>query len=532
MKCYNIDTALQHPFKVTHLYMHGLKLKAFPEEIFYFPNLRYIDVSWNNISEIPEAFLKWEKLEGINISENDIEEIPDFINQISTLKEVNFSKNGLSKFPLMSNLKLLEKVDLSHNKLRELPRWVGKWKQLRHLDISYNQIRTLPASIGTWKELRFLFAQYNFIGNLPNSIKNWKQVHTIHLDYNRIRKIPEGIGRPKMLQRIYLENNFIKEIDDNIGNCSALQRLYLQDNKLTEIPPTLGKLKSLQILNISKNKLPQIPEELGTCRQLIRLSAHKNRLEKTPESLSKLKHLQLLDVARNKLHDFPKVPDSIQTLLVNRNPIEELPDWFWDLPNLKEFSGLEHLFPLRLRKRILDYKKDWQREEFSTLQISTLWKTLCRIETSLSCFNQAELFRLLQFKSKNILTKAHQTLTLKSSPTLDKPLFLKGFSVSLLGRTRLSKAFWKRQLEGLEVDFQSKPTPQTSFVVLGAKPKSYQHLLTSNVIFISEKDLCLQVVRLHKAAEKELILSEKERLKIKSFWEAEPVIQPDKPDEF
>ena len=55
----------------------------------------------------------------------------------------------------------LVKLDLSKNRLEELPEFFGQLKNLRHLDLYSNQLERLPVSFGQLKNLKWLDLKNN-----------------------------------------------------------------------------------------------------------------------------------------------------------------------------------------------------------------------------------------------------------------------------------------------------------------------------------------------------------------------------------
>jgi Leucine-rich repeat (LRR) protein len=62
----------------THIYLSNRlpKLKEFPKILFNFPKLKYIELSFNEISEISEDILIFKNLEILNLNGNKIKSVP------------------------------------------------------------------------------------------------------------------------------------------------------------------------------------------------------------------------------------------------------------------------------------------------------------------------------------------------------------------------------------------------------------------------------------------------------------------------
>jgi Leucine-rich repeat (LRR) protein len=55
------------------------------------------------------------------------------------------------------------KLDLSKNRLEELPEYFGNLRHLKHLDLYSNQLERLPVSFGQLKNLKFLDLKNNHL---------------------------------------------------------------------------------------------------------------------------------------------------------------------------------------------------------------------------------------------------------------------------------------------------------------------------------------------------------------------------------
>jgi Leucine-rich repeat (LRR) protein len=76
--------------------------------------------------------------------------------------DLDLSGLGLGAIPeSLRHLRNVELVNLSNNKIRELPRWIGELSSLRALDLGENQLQTLPPELGSLHGLIGLFLWRN-----------------------------------------------------------------------------------------------------------------------------------------------------------------------------------------------------------------------------------------------------------------------------------------------------------------------------------------------------------------------------------
>jgi Leucine-rich repeat (LRR) protein len=125
----DLATALKEPEKVVKLVLRRQHYKAFPAEIWQFPNLQYLDLSKNQITEFPDSLGKLKNLQVLHLSKNKIESLPREIGDLT-------------------NLVIL---DVNQNEVINIPPQIGKLKKLRYLDLWSNNISTFPDEL---KELQ------------------------------------------------------------------------------------------------------------------------------------------------------------------------------------------------------------------------------------------------------------------------------------------------------------------------------------------------------------------------------------------
>jgi len=87
--------------------------------------------------------------------------------------------------PDLANLTSLERLNLSHNPLKNLPGCIGKLKNLKELYISHTQLTSLPEWTERLISLEELYAGFSEIKYLPKSMKRMKS-----LEYFVIRSNP------------------------------------------------------------------------------------------------------------------------------------------------------------------------------------------------------------------------------------------------------------------------------------------------------------------------------------------------------
>ncbi len=99
-------------------------------------NLRYLDFSGNNISEIPEGFFILNQLEELNLDNNKIKETKNLM-KLNLIKIIKLNNNIVDKTP--NGNKSLEHLYLNNNNIRQISPSSYDLINLKTLEIKSNQ---------------------------------------------------------------------------------------------------------------------------------------------------------------------------------------------------------------------------------------------------------------------------------------------------------------------------------------------------------------------------------------------------------
>jgi Leucine-rich repeat (LRR) protein len=75
----------------------------------------------------------------------------------------------------------LSVLNISFNKIRELPSQTGELHELRQLLAYHNKLQSLPSEIGRLEKLTHLDLWYNEISTLPDSLSRLQQLEELDL---------------------------------------------------------------------------------------------------------------------------------------------------------------------------------------------------------------------------------------------------------------------------------------------------------------------------------------------------------------
>ena len=138
---------------------------------------------------------------------------------------------------------------------------------LEILNLSNNRLSELPDDFGRLKKLRILFLSENDFTEIPKVLECCSNLTMIGFKSNKIVNFPED-ALPLNTQWLILTDNQIESLPDSIGKLSKLQKCMLAGNKIVSLPETMASCKNLELLRISANQLEKIPSWLFTLPKL------------------------------------------------------------------------------------------------------------------------------------------------------------------------------------------------------------------------------------------------------------------------
>jgi|GEM_PF-2588449 len=143
----------------------------------------------NDINSVPETIKQLKSLKLLSFYNNpEIRTLPDWIFEaLPNLCELNFSAIGLQKISeKVSKLSKLYKLDLSDNKLKDIPDSLYQLEELKFLNISANDLTEISDKINNLSSIRRLDASLNSLKNFPE-IDN-KNMEFIDLSANAMHE--------------------------------------------------------------------------------------------------------------------------------------------------------------------------------------------------------------------------------------------------------------------------------------------------------------------------------------------------------
>uniref|UniRef100_A0A8C3PJA6 non-specific serine/threonine protein kinase n=1 Tax=Calidris pygmaea TaxID=425635 RepID=A0A8C3PJA6_9CHAR len=229
--------------------------------------LKILNISKNNISSLAEnVFMGCTKLEQFNARMNALEIIPDLSSSITSLK---LSQNRFINVPeAILLLPHLRSVDLSQNKIINLPGPMH-WKSLnlRELLFNHNQIDVLDLSekACAWSRLEKLHLSHNKLKEIPPQIGFLENLTSLDVSHNPdLRFFPDEMGRLSKIWDLPLEGLHLNLDFKHVG-CKARDIIRFLQQRLKKAVP-YNRMKLMIVGNTGSGKTTLL-QQLMKCKR-------------------------------------------------------------------------------------------------------------------------------------------------------------------------------------------------------------------------------------------------------------------------
>lgn len=279
-------------------------------------SLPELDPSKVNVSErdkqlksLPYYIPPNHQIEILDLMNNRLEKLPV---GLCSLKNLNIGGNlfkVLNK-PLTASIlsyPLLCELNLSGNKLRELPECLNELKNVHTIVLHHNKLTEFNLKLPNLQKLDLM------CNRLTNFTTDSTTLTHLNLNFNFLTEITFS---SKTLIQLLCAGNLITNISQDCY-FPSLVLINLSHNKLLELTNWDRRFPAITQFSVSYNFLSALPEPLSP--NTLTIIASDNYIAKLPDNLVNLKRLGSLIVDNNHLETLPKLPPSLEKLALDNN---------------------------------------------------------------------------------------------------------------------------------------------------------------------------------------------------------------------
>ncbi len=167
---------------------------------------------------------------------------------------------------------------------------------LEVLDLTDNKLSELPENFGDFKKLKILFLSNNNFTELPTVLAECPNLSMIGIRNNQINTVAEN-ALPLSTRWLILTDNNIELLPESMGDLSLLQKCMLSGNRLTSLPKSMAQCHNLELIRIAVNHFTTLPSFLLKLPKLSWLAYSGNPFcEKHPDCDTPLKEIAWEDL--------------------------------------------------------------------------------------------------------------------------------------------------------------------------------------------------------------------------------------------
>ncbi|BFZ00952.1 hypothetical protein BsWGS_03991 [Bradybaena similaris] len=193
-------------------------------------------------------------------------------------------------------------IYLNGRKLRDYPKLCSKYdlSDTTLVDISRNRLTEVPHEVCEYLFVEKINCYHNVIRSIPENIQQLQVLTHLILSRNQMTVLPPALCMLGCLEVLHVSNNKLVSLPEEIRHLTSLMDLDVSCNELSHLPVQIGDLSSLRSLNLRRNFLVELPVEISRL-QLYKLDFSSNRIEKIPTVFRKMQTLEQFILDNNPL---------------------------------------------------------------------------------------------------------------------------------------------------------------------------------------------------------------------------------------
>lgn len=138
--------------------------------------------SMRTFRSLERALTNPDQVYRLDLSGQKLKEVPEGVFQLKNLNALDLSNNKLKELPeRLQELRYLQEFRASRNKLTEMPKSFCRLTHLKRLDLSRNALSVLPKCVGAFKELVSLDLWDNDLADFPEEMAEMRALRFLDL---------------------------------------------------------------------------------------------------------------------------------------------------------------------------------------------------------------------------------------------------------------------------------------------------------------------------------------------------------------
>lgn len=305
--------------------MNKQLLKKLEKEIQYkILEYQFIDHSNNNTFGVYRRDRRG-RIISIDLSFLNLIKFPSTLFEFPSLQYIDLSGNKLSDVPVINNhVSNIVGLKLSSNMFRSAPAGLEYLQNLRNLDLSFNPLEDISNICSKNLPIKNLLLDNCPSLNLTNIVFGLPYLIKLSISMSNISAVPRSIGGLVNLEYLNLSFNNLFELPEEVNLLLNLKEINLCFNNFKKLPYPITKLKNLEILYLSSNNLSTLDDNISQLKNLKQIHLDNNNFCEFPESTIKIKNLEYLNIYSNKIPELPNDLIKLRNLkemLIHNNPI-------------------------------------------------------------------------------------------------------------------------------------------------------------------------------------------------------------------
>jgi Leucine-rich repeat (LRR) protein len=318
---------------LSHLSIAENRIESLPSELCAIKSLEELLLDGNKLSFLPPNLGLLTRLRTLSATRNNLLELPSSLGDLRKLRLLNVESNKLKKLPAeLSRCEMLEVLDCRKNELLVSPS-LPPTDKLSEVVLGMNRLPSFDASSCKQNSnLSVLDLSDNKLSELPEAICHCSRLKTLDISNNNISDLPTMLGHLKYLDRLLLHGNPFKCIRQSVingGTKALLKHLREKGPSCTD-----GFSQKMSSYDSLQDGLGSSSDSEWT--EAIRESIPSGKMVLTGCGLKGEKMCTLLLAIRNA---GDRASAGIHTLCLDQNDLTSIPAALLEqFPSLKVFS--------------------------------------------------------------------------------------------------------------------------------------------------------------------------------------------------